>query len=987
MLDTRFACCISYVAITFLFFNPRLTSQTVPAGCSFYNQPCQSVTAGICQSTDDVFESIPDNQVRNLAFLDVGNSGDRQIGLRYKTVDLPTNAIVKSAQIQFYGAFSSFNNGILDAQIDGEDLTQNSVTFTNMVGTVSNRPRTTANVVWPIPEYRVAANGEVVQTVDLTPIINEFLAEGWTQGDPMTFFLSRLSGLRKAFGAYDTELDNPNVINGSQAPKLTIEYTLPPPPCNDVAGVVYEDSDDSGSFDPSAPDLMEVGIADITVNLYDDAGLVGTTITDGSGNWQFPIAAGDSIRVEYIYPDFYAPAKSSNLLSSTETAFIYAPECCLDFGLHEKKGFQCEEPEIVAICNTRCISTDAPTSPVILSFAESDRGANSTNIADYTSVVNPINITTSRVGSLYGLAYNKSEDVLYAGAYYHNSGTTGPLGTGGLYCVDNSANDGTHQSVNNAMVTDMLSIPNAGVDPTGGTCIQDDPSLMQFANKIGLGDVDLNSTCDTLYTVNLNTMELIAIPVDGCTAGAPVSYAIPQPVGTHTCTGDEIRPHALKYYQGKVYIGAVCTANNSQDRNNLWAYVFEYTEGSGINPAPVLDFPLDYTRQNSNFNNVSGNAAFGNWLPWRDDFTTPAFPDSLVKDDLTQLMYPQPILSDIEFSNGDMSLSFTDRFEHQFSSGTEPSGTFTNIASVPAGDILRAGNNGNDTWTIENNASISGVTSGAITTGGAFTQEGPNGGEFYYQEGFLPHREIVVGGLSQISGSPDVIVATFDPTIDIAEAGGETRFGSGGLNWLNNTSGELDYAWEGYRGSGVNFGKGNGFGDVEHICECPPIEIGNRIWCDLDNDGIQDPEEPPVPAVILNLYDDAGVLVGTTTTDAEGRYYFSNNNVTGDIDPLTNYFIALDASNFDANGNLNINGSFFGVLTDNDISTIGELDDNDSDALVPSDILSGLPVIDGVGVPYIPVSTGDFGCNDFSFDFGFFHCPVESCFSIVISRN
>ena len=973
------------LAIFSLVLVLELSSQTVPAGCSYYNQPCQSVTAGICQSTDDVFESIPDNEVRNLAFLDVGNSGDREVGLRFKSVDLPTNAIVKNAQIQFFGAFSSQNNGVLDALIEGEDLTQNSVTFTTMMGTVSGRPRTTANAVWSIPEYRPAASGDLVQTVDLTSIIDEFLAEGWTQGDPMTFIMSRISGDRKAFGAYDT--GSTGVADGSQAPRITIEYTLPAPACTDVGGVVYTDSDDNGSFDPSAPDLMESGLPDITVNLYDDAGLVGTTITDGSGNWQFPIPAGDSVRVEYIYPDYLDPAKSSSLGSSTETAFIYAPECCLDFGLHQKKEYKCDDPEIVAICNTRCISGDAPTAPIILSFAESDRGANSTNIADYTSTVNPVCVTTSRVGSLYGLAYNKQDDVLYAGAYYYNSGTIGPLGTGGIYCVDNSTNDGTHKSVDNASVTDMITIANTGVDPTGGVCTVDDPSQMQFAEKIGLGDVDLNSTCDTLYTVNLNTMELVAIPIDGCNAGPAVSYPLPQPVGTHACTGDEIRPHALKYYQGKVYVGAVCTANNSQDQNNLWAYVFEYTEGSGINPAPVLDFPLDYPRENSNFVNLNGQAAMGTWLPWRDDFTTPAFPDSLVKDNQTQLMYPQPILSDIEFSKGDMTLSFTDRFEHQFTSGAEPSGTFTNISSVPSGDILRAGNDGDATWTIENDASTVGVTTGNVTTAGASTLEGPGGGEFYYQEAFLSHRETVVGGLTQISGSPDVVVATFDPTIDIAEAGGQTRFGSGGLNWFNNTTGELDYAWEGYIGSGVNFGKGNGFGDVEHICECPPIEIGNRIWCDLDGDGIQDPEEPPVPSVALSLYDATGAVVGTTTTDADGRYYFSNANVTGDVDPMTDYFIVLDPSNFDANGFLNVNGSFFGLLTDNDISTMGETDDNDSDALIPADTPSGIAAIDGLNVPYIPLTTGDFGCNDFSFDFGFFHCPEEPCYSITITRN
>ena len=164
MLHLTFNRYIALIAISFLYCNSHLIAQTVPAGCSYYNQPCQSVTSGICQSTDDVFESIPDNEVRNLAFLDVGHSGDRQIGLRYKTVDLPTNAIVKSAQIQFYGAFSSSGNGVLDAQIDGEDITQNSVTFTTMVGTVSNRPRTTANVVWPIPEYRPEANGCLLYT-------------------------------------------------------------------------------------------------------------------------------------------------------------------------------------------------------------------------------------------------------------------------------------------------------------------------------------------------------------------------------------------------------------------------------------------------------------------------------------------------------------------------------------------------------------------------------------------------------------------------------------------------------------------------------------------------------------------------------------------------------------------------------------------------------------------------------------------------------
>ena len=55
--------------------------------------------------------------------------------------------------------------------------------------------------------------------------------------------------------------------------------------------------------------------------------------------------------------------------------------------------------------------------------------------------------------------------------------------------------------------------------------------------------------------------------------------------------------------------------------------------------------------------------------------------------------------------------------------------------------------------------------------------------------------------------------------------------------------------------------------------------------------------------------------------------------------------------------------------------------------MLPSALASGIAAIDGSGVPYIPVTTGDFGCNDFSFDFGFFHCPVDPCFSITVVRN
>ncbi len=54
----------------------------------------------------------------------------------------------------------------------------------------------------------------------------------------------------------------------------------------------------------------------------------------------------------------------------------------------------------------------------------------------------------------------------------------------------------------------------------------------------------------------------------------------------------------------------------------------------------------------------------------------------------------------------------------------------------------------------------------------------------------------------------------------------------------------------------------------------PFASIGNKVWEDLDEDGIQDAGEPGVQGVTVTLYDCSGVLIRSTTTDATGRYFF-----------------------------------------------------------------------------------------------------------------
>ncbi|HMN33596.1 MAG TPA: SdrD B-like domain-containing protein [Chitinophagaceae bacterium] len=51
--------------------------------------------------------------------------------------------------------------------------------------------------------------------------------------------------------------------------------------------------------------------------------------------------------------------------------------------------------------------------------------------------------------------------------------------------------------------------------------------------------------------------------------------------------------------------------------------------------------------------------------------------------------------------------------------------------------------------------------------------------------------------------------------------------------------------------------------------------LGNFVWFDLNQDGIQDEGEPGVPGVSVTLYSSAGTKLATTTTNAAGLYQFT----------------------------------------------------------------------------------------------------------------
>lgn len=55
-----------------------------------------------------------------------------------------------------------------------------------------------------------------------------------------------------------------------------------------------------------------------------------------------------------------------------------------------------------------------------------------------------------------------------------------------------------------------------------------------------------------------------------------------------------------------------------------------------------------------------------------------------------------------------------------------------------------------------------------------------------------------------------------------------------------------------------------------------PGTIGNYVWFDADADGEQDPTETGVSGVTMTLYNAAGTVIATQTTNSQGFYLFSN---------------------------------------------------------------------------------------------------------------
>jgi hypothetical protein len=157
----------------------------------------------------------------------------------------------------------------------------------------------------------------------------------------------------------------------------------------------------------------------------------------------------------------------------------------------------------------------------------------------------------------------------------------------------------------------------------------------------------------------------------------------------------------------------------------------------------------------------------------------------------------------------------------------------------------------------------------------------------------------------------------------------------------------------------VTGGQTNDTADFGYYIE--PAALGNFVWEDLDNDGIQDPGEPGIEGVKVTLtitYPNNDVVTITTTTDVNGEYFFDN--------------LLLDEDYNSSDGGPTYKLSVE-VPTNYDLTTAnaGATDDDDSDG-----VLVGVESVVTVGISPNELSILIQGGYNDQYDFGFEYAPT-----------
>lgn len=596
--------------------------------------------------------------------------------------------------------------------------------------------------------------------------------------------------------------------------------------------------------------------------------LITQAVTNHNGHYLLNVPAGQSVRVV-----FECQQKAVTSLGHTPSIrYVKSPMSNLDWQVVEDTGHDENGGYAVSPVYIQGKGNDSTHALVAI-------GLDSQNLPVVRKLA-PSGLT----GSLWGITYQKSTGQLFSSSFAKRHAGFGVLGTGGIYRTDWAS----------AKTSAYLDLRSLGID-TGPDRHRDltedeasksrDSLLVADVGKLSLGGMDVGSD-GNLYVMNLFDQTLYRIRIPADTSQRPTSEDIAAfGVPASFCKGGVCRPFAVKVYQGRVYIGAVCDASLSKKAEDLKAVVYRLEEEA---QRFDLVFSMDL-----NYQRGEGIEGFGNsgWNSWTDDFTR-----SLNPDFPSLAYYPQPLLSSIDFDvDGSMILGLMDRFGHQSGVGQpDPTGRFA-VSGVAAGDLVRVTKQESNSFSARVYKLESEGTAGKPVINGGGSEKAPSGGGFSFEDDFydntstvtrrIIHQEIGSGGLALLPATGEVLTSAHEPG---------DAYNAGGIRAYYTTNGRYSRSWDFYKnGQSGTFGKTNGIGGVLVISAGPALSFGTRIWLDINQDGLQDAHEPGLGNIPVEVWRNDR-LIATVTSDSEGRCYFNDENLRAEITPNTSYLLKIN---------------------------------------------------------------------------------------------
>jgi uncharacterized repeat protein (TIGR01451 family) len=507
------------------------------------------------------------------------------------------------------------------------------------------------------------------------------------------------------------------------------------------------------------------------------------------------------------------------------------------------------------------------------------------------------------VGSVYGVAYDDGVisgiPRIFMGAFTRRLTGFGSGDSGGIYAVAP-----THTTA-----TLVAQVPGAGSGVRQPNDLYD-YSVLPHIGRSGLGDLEISPDGRTLYAMNLGARRIERYDI----SQPALQYQAPISIPWQLITADpaiqaDLVPFALEFYPqpfvnsgGPVLVvGITDTARRGAGRNpQVWprVHVLSYFTGSqewivalnqDLHAESMRNRHQDSDVQTIWFEPANADQTFTGWNPWRDDLLN--LPKRITKDQAQIVFYPQPLLTDIEFSQDgtQLWLGLRDRTGDMIFSQAAPNYDVTGVAQ---GDVLGY-TYANGAWHLVTvNRSDPSHTYEQTLRNTVAPSDYFNDNQHVFPPGPLAgHLENHLGGLSsylQMNG------ASRSEQMLITTLLGE---GSSGIGFFPRSGGTRTSAQRLVAPSDAAGGKSGALGDLERICTYAFIQ--GRVWQDLDGDGLQDPGEPGFAGITLELFtgDDARAsALAQATTDANGNYIFA-------LPPNTPIKLRLAQRNFSAGGN------------------------------------------------------------------------------------